>query len=126
MTSVALKGGTSQAPDLNRFRRRLAAADSGRFSRGRSQHHGPRALRRLDGILAENSDALRGTFSNLSTFTGALARNSDRIDGIVAGLQRMTGGGDKAQTLSFDLTAPEIAADGKSESGPSLLQNQPR
>ena len=64
------------------------------------------ALRRLDGLLADNSETLRGTISNLNTFTGALAKNSDRIDGIVAGLERMTGGGDsnKAQAVTFDLT----------------------
>src|ERR1700760_3049547 len=35
------------------------------------------ALRRLDALLADNSDSLRSAIANLNTFTGALARNSD-------------------------------------------------
>jgi len=117
VTSVALKGGTSQAPALTGSAGVLPLLTADASAGADLSTTARDALRRLDGILAENSDTLRGTFSNLSTFTGALARNSDRIDGIVAGLQRMTGG-DKAQTLSFDLTAPEIAANGKLGIGP--------
>ena len=116
VTSVALRGGTSQAPaSTGSGTLPLLTADA---SAGADLSTTAReALRRLDGILADNSDTLRGTFSNLSTFTGALARNSDRIDGIVAGLERMTGGGDKIQTLSFDLTAPKISTTGETGNG---------
>jgi phospholipid/cholesterol/gamma-HCH transport system substrate-binding protein len=111
VTSIALKGGASEAP-------RLVAAEGGLplliadASAGADLSTTAReALRRLDGMLADNADALRGTMSNFNTFTGALARNSDRIDGIVAGLERMTGGGDsKSPAQSFDLTAPRLAA----------------
>ena len=111
VTSVTLKGGASEAP-------RLVAAEGGLplliadASAGADLSTTAReALRRLDGMLADNADALRGTMSNFNTFTGALARNSDRIDGIVAGLERMTGGGDsKSPAQSFDLTAPRLAA----------------
>ncbi|MGZ5896314.1 MAG: ABC-type transport auxiliary lipoprotein family protein, partial [Xanthobacteraceae bacterium] len=62
---------------------------------------------RVDSILTENSDSLKGTLSNFSTFSDALARNSNRIDGIVAGLERMTGGATAtAPRYMFDLTAP--------------------
>ena len=65
------------------------------------------ALKRLDGILADNADNLKSTISNLNVFTGALAKNSDRIDSIVAGVERLTGGESaKPQSVSFDLTAP--------------------
>src|ERR1044072_8627935 len=50
-------------------------------------------LRRLDAILAENSEPIRNTMANLSTFTGALARNSGKLEDIVGGLARLAGGG---------------------------------
>jgi len=107
VTSIALKGGSPQSPALSASAGALpvlmadpaAGTDLTTAARG--------ALQRLDGILADNSDALKDTIANLNTFTGALARNSDRIDGIVAGLQRMTGGdAAKAPVMTFDLTAP--------------------
>jgi len=65
------------------------------------------ALRRVDTVLAENSEPLRETIANLKTFSGALARNSDRLDGIVAAVERMTGGGPAvAPPIIYDLTAP--------------------
>ena len=64
-------------------------------------------LRRLDIILADNSEPIRSTMANLSTFTDALARNSGKLDGIVAGLERLTGGGSaNAAQVVYDLTAP--------------------
>jgi len=64
-------------------------------------------LRRLDTILADNSEAIHSTMANLSTFTEALARNSGKLDGIVAGLERLTGGGAaNAAQVVYDLTAP--------------------
>ena len=65
------------------------------------------ALRRVDTVLAENSEPLRETIANLKTFSAALARNSDRLDGIVAGVERMTGGGPAvAPPIVYDLIAP--------------------
>ena len=64
-------------------------------------------LRRLDTVLADNSEAIHSTMANLSTFTDALARNSGKLDGIVAGLERLTGGGSaNAAQVVYDLTAP--------------------
>lgn len=65
------------------------------------------ALRRIDALVADNSEQLGNTISNLSKFSDALGRNSDRVDGIIAGLERLTGGGSKAQAPAFDLTAPK-------------------
>ena len=68
-------------------------------------------LRRLDTILADNSEAIRSTMANLSTFTDALARNSGKLDGIVAGLERLTGGGTaNAAQVVYDLTVPKTFA----------------
>jgi phospholipid/cholesterol/gamma-HCH transport system substrate-binding protein len=65
------------------------------------------ALRRVDTVLAENSEPLRDTIANLRTFSAALARNSDRLDAIVAGVERMTGGGPAAVPPTvYDLSAP--------------------
>jgi len=65
------------------------------------------ALQRVDGILADNADALHGTLDNLKTFSDALSRNSNKIDGIIAGLEKMTGGASAtAPKFMFDLTAP--------------------
>ncbi len=64
-------------------------------------------LRRVDKILADNSDALHASLSNLQTFSDALARNSGRVDSILQGLERMTGGGPAKPPLPmFDLAAP--------------------
>jgi phospholipid/cholesterol/gamma-HCH transport system substrate-binding protein len=87
-------------------------------SAGQSMTNAARdTLRRLDTILADNSEAIHGTMANLSTFTDALARNSGKLDGIVAGLERLTGGGAaNAAQVVYDLTAPTqfAAIDGAS------------
>jgi phospholipid/cholesterol/gamma-HCH transport system substrate-binding protein len=77
-------------------------------SAGQSMTNSARdTLRRLDIILADNSEAIHSTMANLSTFTDALARNSGKLDGIVAGLERLTGGsGANAAQVVYDLTAP--------------------
>jgi phospholipid/cholesterol/gamma-HCH transport system substrate-binding protein len=65
------------------------------------------ALRRLDGILADNADPLRSTISNLNTFSAALARNADKLDNIVKGLDRLTGGDTaNAPRIVYDLAVP--------------------
>ena len=64
------------------------------------------AFQHIDGILAENSEALHDAIANIDTFSDALARNSDKVDGILAGLERMTGGGaGKTEIPVYDLVA---------------------
>lgn len=66
------------------------------------------ALRRVDGVLADNAEPLKSTISNLKTFSEGLARNTGRLDGIVAGLERMTGGGPAAAVkVVYDLDVPQ-------------------
>jgi phospholipid/cholesterol/gamma-HCH transport system substrate-binding protein len=66
------------------------------------------ALRRLDGILADNADPLRSTIANLNTFSAALARNADKLDSIVKGLDHLTGGdATNAPRIVYDLTVPK-------------------
>jgi phospholipid/cholesterol/gamma-HCH transport system substrate-binding protein len=73
------------------------------------------ALRRLDGILADNADPLRSTIANLNTFSAALARNADKLDNIVKGLDRLTGGDTaNAPRIVYDLAvAKTVSASGK-------------
>ncbi len=63
------------------------------------------ALRRLDQLVADNSDSLHATIENIKTFSAALARNSDRVDGLIAGLERITGAPAKPPS-GYDLVAP--------------------
>jgi phospholipid/cholesterol/gamma-HCH transport system substrate-binding protein len=65
------------------------------------------ALRRVDSVLAENSEPLKNTIANLQVFSEGLARNTGKLDGIVAGLEKMTGGGTPAQKITYDLRAPQ-------------------
>src|SRR6202165_1833769 len=65
------------------------------------------ALRRVDSVLAENSEPLKNTIANLQIFSEGLARNTGKLDGIVSGLEKMTGGGTPAQKIPYDLRAPQ-------------------
>jgi phospholipid/cholesterol/gamma-HCH transport system substrate-binding protein len=72
------------------------------------------ALRRVDTVLAENSEPLKDTIANLRTFSEGLARNTGKLDGIVAGLEKLTGGGAPVQKITYDLRAlPNSAPPGK-------------
>jgi phospholipid/cholesterol/gamma-HCH transport system substrate-binding protein len=64
------------------------------------------ALRRVDSVLAENSEPLKNTIANLQVFSEGLARNTGKLDGIVSGLEKMTGGGTPAPKITYDLRAP--------------------
>jgi phospholipid/cholesterol/gamma-HCH transport system substrate-binding protein len=64
-------------------------------------------LQRVDKLVAEDSDPLHSTLSNLEVFSDALSRNSGRVDSILQGLERMTAGGPpKSSTPMYDLAAP--------------------
>jgi phospholipid/cholesterol/gamma-HCH transport system substrate-binding protein len=76
------------------------------------------ALRRVDTILAENSEPLKDTIANLKTFSDGLARNTGKLDGIVAGLEKLTGGGATVQKITYDLRAlPNSGSPAKRLSG---------
>ena len=69
------------------------------------------ALRRVDQVLAENSEPLKSTIANLQVFSEGLARNTGKLDSIVAGLEKMTGGGAAAAPkITYDLRAVQEAA----------------
>src|SRR6266849_1634187 len=77
------------------------------------------ALRRVDSVLAENSEPLKNTIANLQVFSEGLARNTGKLDGIVAGLEKMTGGGaSTAPKIAYDLRAAQgFAAPSKTIKG---------
>lgn len=123
VTSIALKGGAADSPQLvGNPPTLIADAMAGSDLTTTAKE----ALRRVDGILADNSESLRSMISNLSTFTGALAKNSDRIDGIVAGLERMTGAeAVKNPPMSFDLTVPGIPPTSRAAESSTLAVTEP-
>jgi phospholipid/cholesterol/gamma-HCH transport system substrate-binding protein len=102
---ITLQGGTGAAPiAASKSEPPLLVADP---EAGQSMTEAARqALRRLDTLLADNSDSLHSALGNLSTFAEALGRNSGRVDGILAGLERMTGGGEKPTPVIYDISAP--------------------
>jgi phospholipid/cholesterol/gamma-HCH transport system substrate-binding protein len=76
------------------------------------------ALRRVDTVLAENSEPLKDTIANFKTFSEGLARNTGKLDGIVAGLEKLTGGGAAVPKITYDLRAvPSSGPPGKTLNG---------
>ena len=78
---ITLKGGepASPAPAASAAQPPLLVADS---APGHSMTQAARhTLRRLNTIMAENSEPLHTTIGNLNTFSAALARNSDNDTG---------------------------------------------
>lgn len=105
--SIFLKGGAPTAPALKAAADELPTLIADPASTQDIMQLAREVLRRIDRVVAENSEPLRSTIANLNTFTQALARNSDRIDQIVTGLVRLTGGGpEKTGPTIFDLPAP--------------------
>jgi phospholipid/cholesterol/gamma-HCH transport system substrate-binding protein len=105
---VSLLGGTSAAQLLSPSPTEppILVADP---AAGQSMTEAARqTLRRIDTVLADNSDPLKSAIANLTTFTGALARNSDRVDTILAGLESAIGGGAAKTPLPkyYALAAP--------------------
>jgi phospholipid/cholesterol/gamma-HCH transport system substrate-binding protein len=99
---IALEGGTLTA---NSGPVPTLVAEPGA---GRSMTQAARdALRRVDTLLAENSEPLKNTIANLQVFSEGLARNTGKLDNIVAGLEKMTGGGAPAQKITYNLRAPK-------------------
>ncbi len=105
--SISLRGGSPTSPALKATADELPVLSADPASTQDTMQVAREVLRRIDKVVAENSEPLRGTIANLNTFSQALARNSDRIDQIIAGLVRLTGGGpEKAGPTIFDLPAP--------------------
>ena len=104
---VSLSGGAAkaQALDLVGGEPPMLIADA---NAGQNMTEAARsALRRIDSVVAENSEPLKNVIANINSFSAALARNTDKVDGILAGIERMTGGAKKSAEHVFDLAAPQ-------------------
>ena len=51
-------------------------------------------LARINGLVAENEQAMRTSLHNIETVTDTLAQNSKHLDKVMAGLENLTGTGD--------------------------------
>ena len=56
-------------------------------------------LGRIEGMVAENEQAMRASMRNVETVTTTLAKNAQRLDAVMAGLETLTGRGDKKGDL---------------------------
>lgn len=104
---ISLSGGAAkaQALDLIGDEPPLLTADP---NAGQNMTEQARiVLRRLDTVVAENSEPLKNLIANINSFSAALARNTDKVDGILAGIERMTGGAKKSAEHVFELNAPQ-------------------
>ncbi len=99
---IALEGGTLLA-NTGAVPTLIAEAGAGQSMTQAARD----ALRKVDSVLAENSEPLKKTIANLQTFTDGLARNTGKLDSIIAGLEKLTGGGTPAQKITYDLQAPQ-------------------
>ena len=69
------------------------------------------ALTRLNDLLADNAQPLKDAIANINAFAAALAKNSDKVEPILGGLEKFVGGGNKPETISYELTAPKAFPD---------------
>lgn len=107
--SIALYGGVPDSPALKPEEGsiRELVADAGTAQDWTDAARD--AFGRVNGLLADNSDALHDTIANINTFAEALARNSDRVDKIVAGLEQFVGSRAAGPATVYDLKAPAIS-----------------
>ncbi len=106
LAEVALTGGSPDAP--------LLVADAGgiptltvdRDAAADVTQEARNVLSRIDGLVADNEEALRASLRNIETVTSALAQNSQRLDHVMAGLETLAGGpdgkGQLGQAVEFD------------------------
>jgi phospholipid/cholesterol/gamma-HCH transport system substrate-binding protein len=105
--SIALRGGTPTAPPPTSTGGVPVLKADPAASQDLSEA-AREALRRLDTLIADNSEPLHGILANLGPFSEALARNSGRLDRILEALERLGGGGPpKAPARIYDLSAPQ-------------------
>ncbi|HUI22353.1 MAG TPA: ABC-type transport auxiliary lipoprotein family protein [Methylocella sp.] len=122
---VSLQGGSPALPSLAPVHGEPPLLVAG-ASAGQDLTQAAReVLARIDKILAENSDPLHDTITNIDAFSAVLARNSGRIDGILAGLEKMTGGTSKPPLPTFDLTAPRTTVPPSKRPGKQLVIADP-
>lgn len=104
--SIALKGGSPQAPRLTAKNGEppLIVAAPGS---GASLTDSARAtLNRLDDVIDANAKPLNAAIAGLSAFADMLGRNSKRFEAMLGGLENLLGAGKKETPPTYDLAAP--------------------
>ena len=118
--SVALNGGSADAPRLTSANGQppvlTAGADVGRSLTDSAQA----TLRQIDGILDQNTKPLNTAINGIATFADMLGRNSQRVEGLIGGLENLTGTGKPKQGPAvYDLAPatafPKLAKDIKAQ-----------
>jgi phospholipid/cholesterol/gamma-HCH transport system substrate-binding protein len=123
--SVSLQGGSPSLPPLAPSHGEPPLLVTGASAGQDLTQAARQVLGRIDNILAENSDSLHDTITNIDTFSTALSRNSGRIDGILEGLEKMTGGASKPPLPTFNLTAPHVSVPPSKKPGKQLVVADP-
>jgi phospholipid/cholesterol/gamma-HCH transport system substrate-binding protein len=120
--SIVLKGGASDAPELDSPKGETPTLLVDRQAGRDTMQTARDVLQNIDKVLAENSAPLHSAITNFDTFSGVLARNSNRLDEIVDGLVRLTGGSTKQQQLAvYDLDVPRFGPDIKVPHGQLVI-----
>jgi len=109
--AISLSGGASNSPSLAVAQGETPVLTADPAASQDLTQAARQTLRRVDQMLADNSEGVKSTIDNLKDVSGALSRNSGRIDTIMVGLERLAGGGpaEKPKPI-YDLAAPTPAA----------------
>ena len=68
-------------------------------------------LSRINGLVADNEEAMRTSLRNVETVTASLAQNSKRLDKVMAGLENLTGSADNRGEIAEAAEAIRRLAD---------------
>jgi phospholipid/cholesterol/gamma-HCH transport system substrate-binding protein len=104
--AIALRGGSDNAPppaDNILKADSAAAADVTQAAR--------EVLRKLEGFISDNDQALRTSLKNIEVFSQTLADNSGRIDRIIGGAEKLVGSADHPGEFAEAARAIRTAAE---------------
>ena len=68
-------------------------------------------LSRINGLVADNEEAMRTSLHNIEMVTATLAQNSKHLDKVMAGLENLTGTGDNPGEIAQAAVAIRKLAD---------------
>jgi phospholipid/cholesterol/gamma-HCH transport system substrate-binding protein len=92
LAEISLSGGSADAKPLaaaeaggapTLYADRNASADVTQAARD--------VLSRIDGLVADNEEAMRSSLRNVESLTATLAQNSKRLNNVMSGLEHLTG-----------------------------------
>ncbi len=111
LAEVALTGGSPDAPLLVADAGGIPTLTVGRDAAADVTQEARNVLSRIDGLVADNEEALRASLRNIETVTSALAQNSQRLDHVMAGLETLAGGPDGKGQLGLAVGSIQHLAD---------------